>query len=162
MMTLLMGAAMLMAPIAFSQKNDPAEAAIVAILQRQADGWNANDAAAFARDFTEDASFINVRGDLMRGHEAIVKIHSFIFAGPYKNTHLDTRLESITYPAPSVAIVDTVMTVTGFHTLPPGLVPTEPGTLRTRMKFILVDRGGEWKIVAGQNTGISPATMEVR
>ncbi len=162
MMSFLMGAAMLITPVAFAQNNNPAAAAISEALQRQSDGWNRNDAAAFAQDFVEDASFVNVRGDLVHGREAIVKLHAFIFAGPYKNTHLDTKVESISYPAPSVAVVDTVMTVTGFSSLPPGLITTEPGLLRTRMKFIFVDRGGEWKIFAGQNTAISPAKMEVK
>lgn len=161
MTTLLTGASALDSFVQTSTTADHS-AAIRSALDRQAAAWNRKDAEAFCADFLEDASFINVRGDFVCGRNAIVKVHAFIFAGPYKDTRLDTQVDSIVYPAPTVAIVDTVMTVTGFSILPPGLVPTEPGTLRTRMRFVFVDRGGQWKIVAGQNTAISPAKMEIK
>ena len=165
MINLLMGAAMLIAPIAFTptgKRTNSADDAINAALDRQADGWNQGNGAVFAQDFTPDARFINVRGDLVVGREAIIKAHNFILNGPYKGSHLRVEVDSITYPASTVAIVDVLLTVTNFKTLPPGLVPTEPDAMRTRMKFVFVEQGGEWKIAAGQNTIISPVKMDLK
>ena len=49
-----------------SQSHSP-DHAIATIVKSQADAWNHYDAAAFSQDFTEDATFINIRGDLVKG-----------------------------------------------------------------------------------------------
>ncbi|MFP5226282.1 MAG: SgcJ/EcaC family oxidoreductase [Acidobacteriota bacterium] len=139
-----------------------ANQAIQAIITSQTEAWNRKDASGWTRDFAEDASFVNVRGDLVRGRAAIERIHAFIFSGPYKNSPCATTIDSILFPAPGVAMVDTTNEVTGFTVLPPGLVPTAPGVFRTRMKMILVSDHGGWKILSAQNTAISPETMPVR
>lgn len=138
-----------------------ANRAIQAIISNQTDAWNRKDACAWARDFTESATFVNVRGDLVKGRPAIEAIHNFIFSGPYKNSPCSTTIDSILYPAPTVAMVDTTNEVSNFELLPPGLVPTAPGVFRTRMKLILVNDEGVWKILSAQNTAISPAPMLV-
>lgn len=138
-----------------------ANRAIQAIISEQTEAWNRKDASAWARDFAESATFINVRGDLVRGRSAIEAIHRLIFAGAYKNSPCATSIENILYPAPNVAVVDTTNEVTDFDDLPPGLVATAPGIFRTRMKIILVSEQGEWKIVAAQNTAISSQPLPV-
>jgi uncharacterized protein (TIGR02246 family) len=45
---------------------------IVADLER---AWNTADGAAFARSFAEDADFVNIRGDHLRGRDVIGKGH---------------------------------------------------------------------------------------
>jgi uncharacterized protein (TIGR02246 family) len=139
----------------------PADEAIRALIDQQTEAWNRNDAVAWTKDFAEDANFINIRGDLVKGRTAIEKIHAFIFSGPYKESHCAVKIESIRYPAPNVAVVDTTSEVTNFKGLPPGVSATEPGILRTRPKFILVSEKGAWKIVAVHNTAISPQRMTV-
>ena len=104
---------------------------------------------------------MNVRGDLVRSRAAIEAIHKFIFSGPYRNSPCSTTIESVLYPVPGLAIVDTTNEVTNFEALPPGLVPTAPGVFRTRMKLILINDRGEWKILSAQNTAISPTPMPV-
>lgn len=135
--------------------------AIEDIISNQTASWKRKDPAAWARDFAESATFINVRGDLLRGRSAIEAIHKFIFAGAYKNSTCSTNIESVHYPAPNVAVVDTTNEVTDFEVLPPGLSPTAPGAFRTRMKLIIVNEQGVWKIVSAQNTAISPEPMPV-
>jgi uncharacterized protein (TIGR02246 family) len=135
--------------------------AIEEILSRQTESWDRKDAAAWAQDFTESATFINVRGDLLRGRAAIEAIHQVIFSGAYKNSPCSTTVDSVLYPAPNVAMVDTTNEVTNFEALPPGLVPTAPGVFRTRMKLILINDQGVWKILSAQNTAISPESMPV-
>lgn len=135
--------------------------AIKSLVREQVEAWNRNDAKGWTKDFLEDANFINVRGDLVKGRTAIEKIHEFIFSGPYKGSHCSVVIDSISYPAPNVAIVETLTEVTNFKGLPPGLVETLPGRLRTRLKLILVNGDSGWKIFAAQNTAVVPQPMQI-
>jgi len=146
----------------FSMQVPAADQAVHALITRQMEAWNRKDAAEWARDFAEDATFINVRGDLVRGRAAIEKVHDFIFSGPYKDSPCATAIDSILYPAPNIAIVDTTNEVTGFEVLPPGLVPTGPGLFRTRMRLVIVNDQGVWKVLAAQNTAVSPQPMPIQ
>ncbi len=148
-----------MLPNAQAMYRQIAEEAIRVLVSDQTDAWNRNDAIGWAKDFVEDASFINVRGDLVKGRTAIEQIHAFIFSGPYKNSRCAVSIDSISYPAANVAIVETLTEVTDFKGLPPGLVPTSPGSLRTRLKLILINGDQGWKIFAAQNTAIVPQAM---
>jgi len=102
-----------------------------------------------------------VRGDLVKGRAAIERIHAFIFNGPYQGSHCAVSVDTIAYPAQNVALVEMSTEVTKFTALPPGLVPTLPGILRTRMKLILVNGNTGWKIFGAQNTAIVPQPMPV-
>jgi uncharacterized protein (TIGR02246 family) len=137
------------------------EEAIRSIVTAQVQAWNRNDAASWAKDFLEDATFINVRGDLVKGRAAIEKIHAFIFGGPYKASHCDVVIDAIDYPAPNVAIAELSTEITNFKNLPPGLVPTFAGSFRTRLKLVLVNGDSGWKIFAAQNTAIAPVPMQI-
>lgn len=134
---------------------------IRAVIEAQTTAWG-HDAAAWTKDFTDDARFVNVRGDSVAGKPAIEKIHAFIFNGPYKGTHCALRFESVTLPSPDVALVETVTVISGFQALPPGLTPTRLGEFETRLTYVLVRRDGAWKIQFVQNTAISPVPMAVK
>ncbi|MFL6415395.1 MAG: SgcJ/EcaC family oxidoreductase [Bryobacteraceae bacterium] len=138
-----------------------ADEAVRLLVKRQTEAWNRNDAKGWAKNFTPDAHFINVRGDLVKGRAAIERIHAFIFAGPYKDSHCAVAIDSISYLGSNVAVVETSTEVTNFKGLPPGLVATSPGSLRTRLKLILVNGDEGWKIFAAQNTAIVPDSMPV-
>jgi uncharacterized protein (TIGR02246 family) len=114
----------------------PADEAIHALIHQLTEAWNRNDATAWAREFVDDPNFINVRGDLVQGRAAIEKIHAFIFRGPYQGSHCTIQIESIRYPAPNVALVETLSEVTHFQGLPPGLVETAPGLLRSAQRHL--------------------------
>ena len=46
--------------------------------------WNAADGAGFGRPFAEDADFVNIRADHLRGRETIARGHQVIFDTIYK------------------------------------------------------------------------------
>ena len=46
--------------------------------------------------------------------------------------------------------------MTGFQGLP-GISPTRPNELVTRMRHIYEQRHGMWRILASQNTAVAPA-----
>jgi uncharacterized protein (TIGR02246 family) len=150
-----------MLPSAQAMYRQIAEEAIRALVNEQTEAWNRNDAHGWAKEFVEDANFINVRGDLVKGRAAIEQIHAFIFSGPYQSSHCQISIDDISYPAPNVAVVETSTEVSNFKGLPPGVVPTSPGSLRTRMKLILINGDQGWKIFAAQNTAIVPQPMPV-
>ncbi|HYO73539.1 MAG TPA: hypothetical protein VEU33_46485 [Archangium sp.] len=85
------------------------------------------------------------------------KRHAQVFASLFKDSHSEVTVRKIVLVAPSVAVVDTEHVVTKYTALPPGVQATEPGVLRTRMRYVLKLTGGKWLIVAGQNTDVKPA-----
>lgn len=138
---------------AAAQQSDPA---IEQLFHQQKAAWNAGDGVAWSSAFTDDADFINIRGDVFHGREAIASRHVAIFTGFFKGSHAATTIRSITQPVPTVAIIETDNEITQFKTLPPGIVASSPGVLKTRMKFIALKQGDQWHFIAAQNTAVLP------
>src|SRR5271170_6411716 len=130
--------------------------ALTQLVHQQEAAWNAGDGAAWASVFTDDADFINIRGDVFHGREAIANRHVIIFNGPFKGSHDTTTIRSIVQPVPTIAIIETDNEITQFKVLPPGVAATSPGVLKTRMKFIALKQGYQWHFIAAQNTAILP------
>ncbi|MGA7928003.1 MAG: SgcJ/EcaC family oxidoreductase [Candidatus Sulfotelmatobacter sp.] len=49
------------------------------IIQEEITAWNAGDAAAYARHFSEDGTFTNVRGQFFTGRQAFIDKHDYVF-----------------------------------------------------------------------------------
>ncbi len=126
------------------------------IIRQQEAAWNAGDGLAWASAFTDGADYVNVQGDVFQGREEIARQHVFILGGPYKGSHLRIRIRKITEPAPNVAVIETEYDLTGFNVLAPGIAPTAPGVLRSRMKYVALKQGEQWSFIAAQNTAILP------
>ena len=62
------------------------------VIKRLEDAWNAADGAAFAEPFAPDADFVNIRGDLHTGKEAIAAGHQRIFDTIYAGSTLRYRV----------------------------------------------------------------------
>jgi uncharacterized protein (TIGR02246 family) len=133
------------------------EASLRKLVAEQTEAWNRHDAAAWSRDFAPDAEFINIVGTVFSGREEIEKRHAAVFASLFKDSHSEVTVRKIVFVTPVVAVVDTEHVVTKYTALPPGVQATEPGVLRTRMRYVLKQTGGKWAIVAGQNTDVKPA-----
>ncbi len=119
--------------------------------------WNAGDSAAYADAFTDDADFVNIRGQIFTGKTAVQQQHARIFAGPYKGSTIKITVRLFNLLAPGAALVDTDQEVTGYTSLPPGIVPTSEGVLLTRFKYVVaLQPDGAWKFVSGQNTSVLP------
>ncbi|WP_113700759.1 SgcJ/EcaC family oxidoreductase [Nonomuraea lactucae] len=50
--------------------------------------WNDGDAAAYAAQFTPDASYVAFNGDVVHGRAEIEKAHRFLFEGPLRGSRL--------------------------------------------------------------------------
>ncbi len=132
------------------------------ILEEQAAAWNRGDAAAWAAAFTDDADFVNIRGQVFAGRAAVAAQHARIFAGPFKGSHITITIRRSSEPAPGLALIETDQTVTHFAFLPPGIAPTAEGSLLTHMKYVAMARDGAWHLIAAQNTAALPEAAPPR
>ena len=82
--------------------------------------WNLKDVHAFASQFTEDATFVNVNGALWMGRKDIEDRHAK--AGIFKSSHADIKPDSMRLLRPDIALVHVSWTITGtlvIHSLAP-------------------------------------------
>lgn len=122
----------------------------------QAEAWNRGDATAWSQDFAPDADFINIVGTVFQGHDEIQQRHAAIFGSIFKGSQTQVTVRKIVFITPEIAVVDALHEVTGHPGLPPGVQNTEPGKLRTQMKYVMKKSAGRWQIVAGHNTDVKP------
>ena len=107
--------------------------------------WNAADGSGFARPFAEDADFVNIRAEHMRGREVIARGHQGIFNTIYKGSVVSLKVEAVREIAPSVLVAHVKSTLNA---------PTGPlaGEHRSLFTMVLVQQGTEWQIAAFHNT----------
>jgi uncharacterized protein (TIGR02246 family) len=131
----------------------PDESGIRTSLERLAAGWNAPNADAWGKEYWPEGELINVLGLLYASPAEIRDRTAEILAGPFLGSHFAFTVRRIRFIGADAAIVDTDITVTGFHGLP-GISATQQNELATRMKHVYERRQGEWRIVASQNTAV--------
>ena len=110
--------------------------------------WNAADGAGFARAFTENADFINIRGEHFRGREVIAQGHQGIFDSIYKGSRVSYEPAGGSAVAPAVRVGQ----VRGHLRVPSGPLAGELNALAT---LVLVEQDGEWRIVVFHNTAVA-------
>ncbi len=136
---------------------ETAQTAIEQMLTAEQTAWNAGDSVSYAEEYTDDADFINIRGQVFTGKAAVQQQHAMIFAGPFKGSKIDIELRRLTPIDVGVVLVDTDQTVTSFQGLPPGIFATSADTLVTHFKYLAVrQQDGTWKFSSGQNTAVLP------
>jgi uncharacterized protein (TIGR02246 family) len=130
------------------------EIAVRNIIQEEITAWNAGDAAAYSRHFSEDGTFTNIRGQFFTGRQAFIERHDYIFKGQFHGSTLKQDIVSLKFVRPDVAVVEVLTSVTGFQKLSPGTNADDKGRLRTRLLQVIVKDKGEWKIAAYHNTDV--------
>ena|SRR5580765_5220461 len=142
-----------------AQEADPT-AMLMSIVTGLETAWNQGDGAMYGSYFTDDADFVNIRGDIFAGAKQIAQVHAMILAGPFKGSHIAITMRMLKVLAQGVAMLDTDQTVTNFPGLPAGVTPTAPGTLVTHFKYVAVRQAdGSWKLISGQNTSELPGRI---
>ncbi len=132
------------------------EASLREVVASQAAAWNHHDAHAWADAFTPDGEFVNILGTLLEGREQIEKRHAELFTTIFSRSRVVVTTRKVLSLAAKAALVETVYELRDYARLPPGVQPTDAdGTLRTRMKYVLVlAADGRWRIASAQNTAI--------
>jgi uncharacterized protein (TIGR02246 family) len=120
-------------------------AALADIVRRLEAAWNAMDGAAFAADFAEDADFVNVRGEHLRGRSAIADGHAAILRTIYAGSTNRYTVEAARLLRPEVALV---------HVHSRLDAPRGPlaGRHTARFSLVLTREPSGWQIVAFHNT----------
>jgi uncharacterized protein (TIGR02246 family) len=134
----------------------PGEVEVRASLERLALAWNTPDAAAWAREYWPEGELVNILGTVLPGAASVRDRTAEILAGPFRGSRFDYAIRSIRFIGHDVAIIDTDITISGYRGVA-AIAPTSPGELLTRMKHVYERRHGSWRIVASQNTAVSPA-----
>ena len=119
----------------------PHEAAFEGVLRRLQDAWNAGDGAAFGAPMSEDADFVTIRADHLKGRNAIVASHRHIFSAVYAGSRNELSLESARMIGERVALV---------HARSVLQAPTGPlaGRHEARLSLVLVLESGNWEITS--------------
>ena len=129
---------------------------ILEILREQTEAWNRADGVAWAKPFTDDCDFVNLRGSVIEGRAAIGTSVAASLVGGLKGSQLSQTLRQLKLLTPEIALVDTDYEITGIQGVLPG-VPVVDGVLNTRLQYVAVRRDERWHFVAAQNTIVLPA-----
>ena len=111
--------------------------------------WNRHDMDAFAALFHEDATFVNIRGTLWKGRDAIRDVHKQIHSTFYRTSQVNQEVEDVRLLAPSVALGHVRAELRGDERFPDTVK-------QTRMTIVLQERNGRWLIAEVHNTEIAP------
>jgi uncharacterized protein (TIGR02246 family) len=118
------------------------------IVKTLEDAWNAADGAAFAAPFAPDADFVNVRGELHTGQEAIAAGHQGIFDTIYAGSTVRYNVRQARELTDGVVLahVDAVL-----------MVPAGPlaGEINALASIVLVGNGDEQRVAAFHNTVVA-------
>jgi uncharacterized protein (TIGR02246 family) len=102
--------------------------------------------------------FISPTAGILRGREAIRAQHAFLFSSPFAGSTQTITVTRVQFLTGTIAIVDQNVALTGYAFLPGVLRETEPGVVRTIVRWVIEKRGGTWEIVAQQMTLVPPTS----
>lgn len=124
-----------------------AEDTVDDFLARVTQAWNADDAAAYAREFTEDATFVIFRGEALLGREQIERAHVDVLK----------RGKSIIEPLAITELDEDVASVLAIS----GLGTGERIEYDKFQTITLVRRNGRWSCAAFQITQMSDRVKQL-
>lgn len=132
---------------AFGQNHHAAdEAAIRENLKQMVSGWNTKSGELFATPFAEDADYVVINGNQIKGRAEIEKQHQRIFDTIFKDTTLTLNVKQIRFLRPDVAVV---------HINGRRECATKELTQDAVMTMVMIKEKQGWKIAAFQNTAVA-------
>jgi uncharacterized protein (TIGR02246 family) len=131
------------------------ELSIQEIVRQLETAWNSGDSIKFAEPFADDADFIDIRGDHHIGRANIERGHRQVFDTIYKGSRVRYAVEGTRFVRPDVAVVF----LRARLDLRDNTTPVPTGA---RPTLVIANEGGQWQIVAFQNTGMVAAPTTTR
>lgn len=125
------------------------DTAIRQIVQQVQDGWNAHDGKAFAAPFAEDADYVIVNGQHIKGRMAIETGHTGIFTTIYKDSRNVATIKSIRFLRSDVGLVHVEWNLE-FR------IGGELKKGHAMNSMVMTKDKGKWSIAAFHNTPIQP------
>jgi uncharacterized protein (TIGR02246 family) len=132
--------------------------AVADLVAAETAAWTAKDATAYAAGYSEDAVLIGPTAGILSGRTAIRQQHAFLFGGPFAGSTQTITVTRVQFLTGTIAIVDQNVALTGYAFLPGVLRATEPGVVRTIVRWVIEKRNGTWEIIAQQMTAVPPAS----
>jgi len=126
------------------------EGPLYELVEKPETAWNVKDSVAWAALFAEGADFIHIPGGHYHGRVAIEQGHRTIFDTIYKGSHDSYTVEGVRFIRRDVAVVFISAYLRGYWNGAEQHIDPRP-TLMVHKKD-----GGQWEIVALQNTLITP------
>jgi len=123
------------------------EAAMRESVKQMETGWNTKSRALFAKPFAEDADYVVINGNYIKGHAAIEAGHQRIFDTIYKDTTLSLTVKQIRFLRPDVAVV---------HVSGQRVGPTKDVVNDAIITIVMTKQKDGWLIAAFQNTAAAP------
>ena len=100
-----------------------------------------------AKNFTDDADFTNVRGTTAHGQKAIIEMHSDLFKGPFKDSHIRTLDLQTRFLSDTIADLDIHWEMTNVNWPDGSPRPDRKGLANATLE----KRDGKWLIVVSHN-----------
>ena len=125
------------------------ETALAELVADVEDAWNAHDMGRFARRFTEDADFINVRGWWWRGRDEIERRHALLHETMFGESSMSLELASTRELCPGIVLAHVRWRMIGHEFGGPDQT-SEPRT--GIWSWVVRDRDGSAEIISSQNT----------
>jgi uncharacterized protein (TIGR02246 family) len=118
------------------------------IRARLAGAWNAGDAAAYAAEFTPDATYVAFTGDVMNGRTEIENVHRWLFEGPLRGSRMGWSADGgdVRLVHPGVAVV---VSSGGVRPAEGAELTADRASVQTS---VLVEQDGKWLVAAFHNT----------
>ena len=123
------------------------EAAMRESVKQIETGWNTKSGALFAKPFAEDADYVVINGNYIKGRTAIETGHQRIFDTIYKDTTLSLTVKQIRFLRPDVAVV---------HVSGQRVGPTKELAQEAIITLVMTKQKDAWLIAAFQNTAVAP------
>jgi uncharacterized protein (TIGR02246 family) len=122
-----------------------ASALAATVFAQLEDAWNRADGAGFGVPFTDDADFVDIRGDHHQTKAVIALGHQAIFDSVYAGSTVRYEVETARPVAPGVIVAVAAATLD---------VPGGPlqGTHRSRATITLVEESDRWAAASFHNT----------
>jgi uncharacterized protein (TIGR02246 family) len=118
---------------------------VAAVVEQMEQAWNRADGAGFAAVFTDDADFVNIRGEHIEGRVAISHGHQGIFDTIYAGSTNRLQLGRVRQIAPETILAVVSSTLDA---------PTGPlrGVHQACFTMTLVEHDDRWEVAAFHNT----------
>lgn len=145
--TLMVITLILMSANAYAQNNHAAdEAAMRDAVKQMENGWNTKSGADFAKPFAEDADYVIINGNHIKGRAVIGSQHQRIFDTVFKDTTVSLNVQQIRFLRPDVAVVHVKGDRDG---------PNQESKQGAIITLIMTKEKQGWTIAAFQNTAIA-------
>jgi uncharacterized protein (TIGR02246 family) len=140
------------APCVVYAQNKADEAAVRHVPQAFAAAWANHDGHQLSLIMAEDVDFVNVGGDWLHGRLDFERYHSRLLSGRFKESTLTSRETVVHFLRPDLALLHWSWALTGDQN-------ENLSSRKPRMgifTMVVEKRGGEWLVVAAQNTNWIP------